>query len=93
MVGPVLEAYFKFFLKQNIVRSFQFFHIFLLASLTRKQKFTIFNTILFWFLNQSRHLQIEVGVGGADDFDTWSHLEQKKTKKIVVQYARGSVPN
>ena len=55
--------------------------MFLLASLTRKQKFTIFNTILFWFLNQSRHLQIEVGVGGADDFDTWSHLEQKKKNK------------
>ena len=41
------------------------------------------------FLRQSRHLQIEVG-GGCHLKQ--SHLKQK-TKKIIVQYARGFVPN
>ena len=49
--GPFWKLISRFFLWQNIIQSFQFFHMFLLASYTIKKFFffTIFNTILYWF--------------------------------------------
>ena len=48
----------------------------------------MFNTILYWFFKQSRHLQIEVRMISA-----LGVIRNKKTKKIIVEHARGFVPN
>ena len=62
MFGPVLEAYFDIFFitKYNKIVS-TFLYVFIAIKNYKKKYFTIFNTILYWILSQSRHLQIEVG--------------------------------
>ena len=89
MFGPVLFVITKYNTMVSI-----FLSVFI-GIINYEQHFFLLYLIQFYtdFLSQIRHLQIEVGGGGgADDFDTWSHLEQK-TKKIIVQYTRGFVPN
>ena len=71
MFGPVLEAYFKNFFstkyKNTTVSIFSYVFIGIINH--EKKKFLLY-LIQFYigFLSQSRQLQIEVG--GADNFDT-----------------------
>ena len=49
----------------------------------KKKTFTVFNTILYWFFKPKVVQMISA----------FGVIRNKKTKKIIVQYARGSVPN
>ena len=93
MYGPVLQAYFKIFFKTIYNTIFSIFYVFIGTMNYKKNNYLLY-LIHFYpgFLSQSRHLQIEVG-GWCEWFWHLKSSETKKTRKIIVQYARGSVPN
>ena len=79
--GPFWRLISRFFFitKYNTIVSI-FLHVSIGIIKYKKEKFfTIFNTILYWFLSQSRHLQIEVG-GWCGWF---RHLESSKTNLSI----------
>ena len=79
--------------KMIIVGFFMLFNVFIGIINLKKKNFLLY-LIKFYdaFSSRSRHLQIEVG-GWYGWFCHFGVIWNKKVKMIIVQYARGSVPN